>query len=161
MANGGNPTERSFLHDLSRELASASARLAAYADEEARRREEEALPPITATQLRALLAARHARSTAFGTDLVHPGWSLLLELFRAQLEERPARVARLTAEARVPPTTALRWIDRLVSEGLVQRDPHLVAGGGSHLSLTDKGRDAMEDYFVSVQLGWSAAGAPE
>lgn len=111
-SRGGDGT---FLEALSEELGGFSARLSRYAAEEKKRRQTAARARITPAQLRALLAARYDRSERLGMDLVHPGWSLLLELFRAALERRPARMARRAADARVPSTSALRWIERLAA----------------------------------------------
>jgi len=94
-------------------------------------------------------------------DLANAGWSLFLELFRAHLEKRPARLTRLAADARVPGTTAMRWIEQLVSAGMVRREAHPERNSAVLLSLTDAGKEAMEDYFISIQLGWTEADAPE
>jgi DNA-binding MarR family transcriptional regulator len=146
---------RTFLEELSEKLDALAATLSRYTGEEARRREEEDWRPITAAQLRALIAARHARSEALGPDLASPGWSLLLELFRAHLEKRQVRIARLASDAQVPLTTALRWIDQLARRELVSRTADPQHEGVALLSLTEAGHEAMEDYFVSVQLGWA------
>ena len=95
----------------------------AYAAQDARRREERAGERVTVREVQALLAARYARSARFGMDLANPGWSLLLELFRAYLEKRPARLGRLATDARVAGTTALRWVEQLCGAGYVRRDP--------------------------------------
>jgi DNA-binding MarR family transcriptional regulator len=152
---------RTFLQDLSGELSAVSAMLALYADNEAQSRQAAARGHVTAEQLGALLAARHARSAAFGVDLAHPGWSVLLELFRAYLEKRPVRLARLATDARVAATTTTRWIEQFIEAGFVRREEDAERQGGIMLSLTDAGSDAMEDYFVAVQLGWSEATPPK
>jgi DNA-binding MarR family transcriptional regulator len=90
----------------------------------------------------------------FGHDLANPGWSLLLELFRADLEERPVNLARLATDARVAATTAFRWIVDLSASGFVNRMPDPKRPKGIRLALTNAGRDAMEDYFVAVLIGW-------
>jgi DNA-binding MarR family transcriptional regulator len=152
---------QTFLEGLSEELGAVSVRLARYAEEEKQRRQAAARERVTAGQVRAVLAARYARSERMGLDLANPGWSLLLELFRAELEKRPARLARVAADARVPGTTALRWVDALAGAGLVRRDPHPEHEGVYFLALTDAGSEAMEDYFVLLLLGWAEADAPE
>ena len=151
-------SRRTFLQDLSGELGALSAMLAVYAEKEGQRREAGARAPVTAGQVRAVLAARHARSAVFGMDLANPGWSLLLELFRAALEQRRVRLPRLATDARVAATTALRWLDLFAEAGFVRREPDPQRQGAWLLSLTDAGLDAMEDHFIAVQLGWCAAG---
>ena len=151
---------RTFLEELSEELSSFSATLTRFATEERKRRQAEARERITPAQLEAVLAARYARSEAFGMDLASPGWSLLLELFRASLELRPVRLARLAADARVPGTTAMRWIEAFVDAGFVDRKADAEREGVSNLSLTDAGAEKMEDYFVALLLGWAEADTP-
>lgn len=150
---------RTFIEELSEKLGALAAALSRHVVEE-RQREEDAWKPITSAQLRALLVARHARSEALGMDLANPAWSLLLELFLAHLEKREVRIARLAADAHVPLTTAMRWVDQLTRKGLVCRAPHPEQEGVAVLALTEAGHEAMEDYFVSVQLAW-AADTPE
>jgi hypothetical protein len=149
-----------FLQDLSGELGALSAMLALYADQEAGRRAALARERVTAGQVQAVLAARYARSAMFGMDLGNPGWSLLLELFRAYLEKRPVRLPRLATDARVSATTAMRWVEMFAGAGFVRRDADPERQGGWLLALTDAGSDAMEDYFVAVQLGWCESDPP-
>jgi DNA-binding MarR family transcriptional regulator len=153
--------DQTFFEELSEDLRTVSAALARYAAEEKARRHAAARERVTASQVRAVLAARYARSERLGLDLANPGWSLLLELFRAELEKRPARLARIAADARVPGTTALRWVEALAGAGLVRRDPHPEHEGVYFLALTDAGSEAMEDYFILLLLGWAEADAPE
>jgi DNA-binding MarR family transcriptional regulator len=156
-ANSGG---RTFIEDLSRDLTLISALFARYAEADAARREAAARGRVTAVQVRAVLAARHERREMFGLDLANPGWSLLLELFRASLEKRSVRLPRLAKEARVSATTAARWIESFAEAGFVQRLPDPRRPGTASLILTDKGAEAMEDYFVVVQLGWESRFTP-
>lgn len=148
---------RTFLEDLSRELSSLAAMIALYAEEDARRREAAALGKVGLRQVEAAIAARQARSAVFGMDLANPGWSILLELFRAHLEERPAKLPRLATDARVAPTTLLRWLDLLCDAGFAERraDPERV--GGVLAALTETGAEAMRDHFEALNLGWARA----
>jgi DNA-binding MarR family transcriptional regulator len=107
--------------------------------------------------VRAVAAARHARAELFGLDLAHPGWSLLLALFAAHLARRPARLARLTEEAQVPGTTALRWLDLFVERGLVRREAEREGQGAVLLSLTGRGAETMEDWFAVLLAEWAQA----
>lgn len=138
-----------------------SATLSRYAEDERHRRQAAARERITSGQLQAVLAARYARSERLGLDLANAGWSLLLELFRAELETRTVRLARVAADARVPTTSALRWIEVFVGTGLVRREAHPDREGVSLIALTEAGSQAMEDYFIALQLGWAEADAPE
>lgn len=146
---------RTFLEELSLDLTRYATMLAHYADREAERRRADALAQVTAGQVGAVLAARYARSAVFGLDLASPGWSLLLELFHAHLEKRPVHLARLATDARVAMTTALRWVTALSKAGFVRRESDPGRSGGVRIELTDAGKDAMEDYFIAVLLGWA------
>jgi predicted transcriptional regulator len=153
----GAGAARTFLEDLSRDLTHVAILLARYAHEDAVRRESAVEHRVTARQVQAVLAARYARSPRFGLDVANPGWSLLLELFLAYLEKRPVRMARLATSARVAMTTALRWVDQLSDADFVRRQPSTERQGGVDIVLTEAGVDAMEDYFVSIQVGWALA----
>jgi DNA-binding MarR family transcriptional regulator len=146
-----------FLQDVSLDLTRLATAVAQYAEADLRRRRGETAARVTAAQVRALLAARHARTAAFGVDLSHPGWSILLELFRADLEKQSMSLARLAKRARVPTTTALRWLGHLSEAGLIHRCAYPDRPTGVMLGLTNAGREAMEDYFIAVLLGWCQA----
>jgi DNA-binding MarR family transcriptional regulator len=47
----------------------------------------------------------------------------MLVLLLAELEGRRVRVSRVAEEARVAPTTGLRWIESLSAAGLIVREP--------------------------------------
>ncbi|MBV9929739.1 MAG: MarR family transcriptional regulator [Alphaproteobacteria bacterium] len=160
MSETGATGGRTFLEDLSRDLSLTADLLARYAERDAERREAAARELVTAEQVRALAAARQLRSDVFGMDLANPGWSLLLELFRASLERRPVRLPRLAADAGVSATSAARWVRELAASGFVQRMADPRRPGTGTLILTDAGAEAMEDYFVAVQLGWQKRAAP-
>ena len=70
-------------------LAGALADLAFPADDD----HAPAQAPLSARRVAALLAARARRAEAFGLPPADPHWTLLLELFQAQLERRPLRPA--------------------------------------------------------------------
>lgn len=151
---------RTFLEGLSREFSALSAQLALYAERQGDIHQRAARERVTAGQVRAVLAARYARAEVFGMDLANPGWSLMLELFRANLEKRAVPVPRLMRDARVAATTAGRWIETLSNAGFVRREPDAQRHGAVTLALTDAALEAMEDYFVAIQLGWGRGDPP-
>jgi DNA-binding MarR family transcriptional regulator len=100
-------------------------------------------------RLRALLAARRARAARFGLDLAHPGWTLLLALYLARREDRPARLADLAAETGLPRTTLLRWLALLEAAGHARRLPFPGARRrGARIALTRRGEAAMDLAFA-------------
>ena len=139
--------ERTLLHDLSLDLTHISALLAHYAEQEARRR---SAGPLDSRQLAALIAARKARSAVFGFDLANPGWSLLLELYRARLAGEPSRIAALPVAILAAPSTVARWLDRFEQARLAARG---TGPDRSTAALTDSAADAMADYFIAAGLG--------
>ena len=63
-----------------------------------------------------------AREDAIGTEFVGiPAWNMLLELFRQFAGGARVSTKSLQIISRCPETTALRIIDRLEKQGLVER----------------------------------------
>ena len=56
--------------------------------------------------------------------LGEPGWSLLLDLFVAHHEGRLVNSSGACFGANIPQTTGLRWLEKLDSVGLIERQPH-------------------------------------
>ena len=110
-----------------------------------------------ADQVEALLDARHQRRAAMGLDPVHPGWTLLLVLYRAHLDGRPLRMARLATEARVAMTTMMRWVDLFLAHGLVDRRPDAGRRKGVLLMLSGDGAERVRRQLYREVL---AAGGP-
>lgn len=79
-----------------------------------------------------------------------PAWEVLLALYTRQKSERQLASRELAAWAAVPLSTALRWIDYLVSEGLAQRE-----GGGDDapVELSALGRAQLDNYFSCIWEG--------
>jgi DNA-binding MarR family transcriptional regulator len=145
---------RTLLEDLSLDLTHIAVMLAQIAESDARRREAPPPPPgPDAREVRAVIAARHARSAVFDLDLSNPGWSLLLELFHARLEGRAEGMARLATDARLAMATAARWIDLLCARGLATRTRDPGRKRGARIALTEAGADAMADYFTAAAIG--------
>ena len=65
---------------------------------------------------------RQARREAFPDKFLRePAWDILLALFARQLEGKRSTSKLAHHAAGIPGTTALRWLDHLVSEGLISR----------------------------------------
>jgi hypothetical protein len=56
---------------------------------------------------------------------------------------------------------AARWVEAFAGAGLVRREADPERPGAWLVALSEAGTDAMEDYFVAVQLGWCADEAAE
>lgn len=142
--------ERTELERIARAAAALARRLARLAEREAGRRPVAQPVPPDARRLRALIAARRTLGAQLGLDVANPGWSLMLELYLARLESRPLRPAALARRAGVPRSTALRWIDRLDSEGFLARRPDPARSGAILLALTDDAAKRMAACLAAL-----------
>lgn len=122
-------------------VASALARLAT---------EPVATPPaaISSASVHALIRARQARERFLPAELFgDPAWDMLLDLFVARLEERAVSVSSLCIAARVPTTTALRWIRTLCDAGLFERRNDPADARRAFVSLSPDAAAAMAAYL--------------
>ena len=116
----------------------------------------QATAPVTEAGVRKILAARRQRAEHFPDDLfADPAWDILLELYAAELGQRRMPVTSLCIGAAVPATTALRWIGTLETRNLLVRRPDPMDARRFFVSLTDRARCSIEDYFrrFPVKLG--------
>lgn len=71
---------------------------------------------------RALLALQERRSRSINAHLfADPAWEMLLDLFVAEREGRRVCVSSLCLAARVPASTAHRWVQTLARAGAITR----------------------------------------
>jgi DNA-binding transcriptional ArsR family regulator len=93
--------------------------------------------PQLAAQTRQYLRARRLREGLFPEGIfADPAWEMLLDLFACTLEGRRVCVSDACSAAGVPPTTALRWVDRLEDCGLVERRPDPLDSRRIYVELT-------------------------
>ncbi len=109
------------------------------------------LPEISAGQVLAVIRARRLRDRYFKQDIFgEPAWDMLLNLFHAELSQAKMAVSQLTEAAAVPPTTALRWINALVKEGLLRRIADPFDGRRIFVELEPEASTALRRYFGEV-----------
>jgi len=72
---------------------------------------------------------------------------MLLALYIFDLCGPKFTVSKLTEFAGGPATTALRWLDFLEENALVERVEHPTDARVSFVDLTDQGRSALDTYF--------------
>ena len=97
-------------------------------------------PAYLARFARSLLHARRMRERLLPADLfAEPAWDMLLELFVQRDDGRRFSVTDTCSASNVPPTTALRWLEILVSEGLVERISDATDGRRRFIQLTPTG----------------------
>lgn len=100
---------------------------------------------------RQIYAGRRARSRYFPESFFgEPAWDMLLALYATGDDSRRQSVSNLLDLASCPPTTALRHLASLEQEGMVERTPHPTDGRVFFVSMTSKGREAIEAYLASV-----------
>lgn len=144
-AEADSAGDRLSLRELASELAGIAAGISAIAERSLLLDRD----GFTAARMRTLLAARHRRSAAFGLEVVHPGWSLLLVLFRAHIEGRPVRMARLATEAHVTMTTMKRWMALLLGQGLAERRPDPAHSQGVLVALSAEGAERVRRQLIA------------
>lgn len=82
-----------------------------------------------------------------------PQWLMTLDLFIASEERRDISVSSLCMASGVPPTTALRHIRYLESQGIFERASHPNDKRISHLRLSDRARRQVARYLTAISSG--------
>lgn len=143
-----NKPEQYFIVDLpirltAAELAGLSAVSSKVSPKSAEHHPFSALDSkVAAARNRALeiLDVRKRRETVFGDDLFgEPAWDLMLDLFVQHVERHKTSSTSAAIAARVPPTTALRYLNGLVRRGLVMRHVSDHDLRVQHVGLSDYG----------------------
>jgi DNA-binding MarR family transcriptional regulator len=115
-------------------------------------------PRGTAALAKGIIRARDQRSrflpAKFFSD---PAWDILLELYAAEIAQRRMTVGQVCGAARVPATTALRWLNTLEENGLAKRHADPLDARRFFVSLTDDGSRAMASFLQSIKDALLAA----
>jgi len=82
--------------------------------------------------------------------LGEPAWDMLLVLYTGEHLQPQISVGRLTKYSGAPSTTALRWLDYLSSQGLINREHNHLDKRSVLISLSDRGRTILDNYFAEV-----------
>lgn len=112
-------------------------------------------PVLPAPQVvRRMLRQRQQRGQHFAPELfADPAWDMLLDLTAARGERKQVSVTSLCIAARVPATTALRWIGQMTEAGLFQRIEDKSDRRRAFIGLTDKAAAGMAAYFAAIGEG--------
>lgn len=95
-----------------------------------------------------ILEARRLRERLFGAELFgDPAWDMMLDLFVNADRGTPVSTTSLCQAAKVPSTTALRWINMLVEAGLFIRSPDHGDARRNFVRLAPKAEARMRDYL--------------
>ncbi len=105
--------------------------------------------------VKSILALRARREEVFNTDLfADPAWDMMLDLAVARAEHRQVSVTSLCIASRVPATTALRYIDKMIESGTLVRVPDPEDKRRSFLRLSDRAArllaELLEDYRLRL-----------
>ncbi|MFL0413362.1 MarR family transcriptional regulator [Sphingomonas sp. 179-I 2A4 NHS] len=98
---------------------------------------------------RAIYSARRQRDFHFrNSDLfADPAWDMMLALLIDCADGRATSISSACIASYVPATTALRWIDKMVTIGLLSREADPFDRRRSHLNLT---REACEKLALAL-----------
>lgn len=106
----------------------------------------------TGTQLLDVeIQIRRARDAVFPAGyFADTAWELLLELEKGRRSGLRFAVSDLGLQARIPPTTVLRYVDHLVADGYAQRRPDPNDRRRVFVELTDTGISAINKVFADI-----------
>jgi len=103
---------------------------------------------------RTIYQSRKRRAEHFGAALFsEPAWDMLLALYIYGQRFGHQSVSRLADLVQVPLTTAIRWLDYLESSRLVVRKQSPLDRRKVFISLSDAGRAALDEYFMTLVEG--------
>ena len=108
-----------------------------------------AAPQVTSSLIRAMTAVRRERQELFpgalGTDSC---WEVLLQLYRAHLDQHRLNIGRLTMRSGLPATTVLRALETLAAADLSARSKDPLDRRAVMVKLTDQGIARMTLFFA-------------
>jgi DNA-binding MarR family transcriptional regulator len=132
------------------------AAIIAHANRLAKKAQPHELPATTSPQfVRRILSARASRRQFFSADLfADPAWDILLELYALECEQRRISISKLCLAAAVPSTTALRWLDKLQSDGMITRQSDPLDARRVWVSMSPAGFEAMASYLRELARGY-------
>ena len=106
----------------------------------------------TAALAKGIVRARTQRTKFLPRSLfAEPAWDILLELYLAELAQQRMSVSQVCAAAKVPTTTALRWLNTLEANHLVARSADPLDARRYFVALTPAGEQAMNEFFQSIK----------
>ena len=98
-----------------------------------------------------MICARSSRREYFKDDLFsESGWEMLLALYCADAVGHRMTISNLCDASGNPATTALRWIEKLIAQGLLSRRKHPLDSRVFFIEFQPSGRDAMRSYLMAA-----------
>ena len=94
-----------------------------------------------------VIAGRRRRAVHFSAELFSdPAWDILLHVMLAECRFQRMSISRLVRAAELPMATTIRWIARLVEEGLIVRREDMNDKRRVFIELSSRGFEAMSTY---------------
>lgn len=108
-----------------------------------------------------IVRARDLRGRILGktAQFADPAWDILLDLYVGLLKGRMISIGDACIAARVPMTTAFRWIDHLVRTGAVERDLDPRDGRRVLVRLSEAQLRSMDEFFRAISFSTSSVEA--
>lgn len=95
-----------------------------------------------------LKQAREERDRYFVREMFgEAGWDILLALYVARGRGYRMKVSDACFEARVPSTTALRWLEHLENAGLIERRVNAIDRRSTLVEISGQGVARMSEYL--------------
>ena len=117
--------------------------------------ESKSIDPVTLA--RRIYAAAIERDRAFPEAVFYqPAWAIMLDLYIAHHEKKLVNMFSACIGARVPQSTAHRWLENLEEVGLVARRPGTFNDRDVLVELTPDAIARMEDLLAKIGSGLAA-----
>jgi ActR/RegA family two-component response regulator len=101
--------------------------------------------------VRRLIRVEQSRARVVGGKLLgDPAWNILLDLLLASLENRKVSVSSACIVAGVATTTALRLVNRMVEDGVLERLPDQKDRRRDFLVIRPEVQAALKDYLIDL-----------
>jgi DNA-binding transcriptional ArsR family regulator len=111
----------------------------------------ESKPIDTLALARRIYAAGIERQRTFPEVVFdQPAWSIMIDLYIAHHEKRLVNMFGASIGARVPQSTAHRWLEKLEDAGLVARVPSVLNGRDVLVALTPDAVARMEGLLGRI-----------
>ena len=105
---------------------------------------------LAATARHYLRCRRRREGVLAGELFADPAWDLLLDLFACASEGKQVTVSDACIAANVPASTALRWLTKIESCGLIARRRDPADGRRTHLELTPEAERQIAQWLRST-----------
>lgn len=107
---------------------------------------------VLVERARQMYVNRARRTRVFNSKMFgEPAWDMLLALYVTDQALAHHTVSGLVSLSGAPHTTAIRWIDLLIQEGLFTRKPSPFDARVFWIGLTEEARQDLDAYFADAE----------